>query len=100
MGADFIKTFYTGKPDSFRTVLQNATVPVVVLGGERASDAREVLSQIHEAMQAGASGVAVGRNIWLHESPAKMTAAIAAVVHGGASVDEAMRALALINPIG
>jgi DhnA family fructose-bisphosphate aldolase class Ia len=93
MGADFIKTFYTGSPDSFQTVLQNATVPVIVLGGERANNAREVLTQIHEAMQAGASGVAVGRNIWGHEYPAKMTAAIAAIVHGGASVDEAMREL-------
>jgi len=44
-------------------------------------------------MQAGASGVAVGRNIWGHESPAKMTAAIAAIVHGNAGVDEAMRLL-------
>ncbi|BCX05856.1 MAG: fructose-bisphosphate aldolase [Candidatus Roseilinea sp.] len=92
-GADFIKTFYTGSPDSFRIVLENATVPVVVLGGERATDPHDVLAQIHDAMQAGASGVAVGRNIWGHESPAKMTAAIAAIVHGSASVDEAMRLL-------
>jgi DhnA family fructose-bisphosphate aldolase class Ia len=92
-GADFIKTFYTGSPDSFRVVLENATLPVVVLGGERATEARDVLTQIHQAMQAGASGVAVGRNIWGHESPAKMTAAIAAIVHGNAGVDEAMRLL-------
>lgn len=92
-GADFIKTFYTGSADTFRLVLENATLPVVVLGGERAADARDALAQIYDAMQAGASGVAVGRNIWGHESPARMTAAIAAIVHGGASVDEAMRSL-------
>jgi DhnA family fructose-bisphosphate aldolase class Ia len=94
MGADFIKTFYTGSPESFQMVLQNATVPVIVLGGERANNAREVLAQIYEAMQAGASGVAVGRNIWGHASPAKMTAAIAAIVHGAASVDQAMKEMA------
>lgn len=93
LGADFIKTFYTGAGDSFRLVLQNATVPVVVLGGERTTQVREVLAQIAEAMRAGASGVAVGRNIWGHASPAKMTAAIAAIVHGNADVDEAMRLL-------
>ncbi len=93
MGADFIKTFYTGSIDSFQTVLHNATVPVIVLGGERTSNIRDVLTQIHEAIQAGASGVAVGRNIWGHESPARVTAAIAAIVHGNASVDEAMRDL-------
>lgn len=92
-GADFIKTFYTGSPETFRMTLDNATLPVVVLGGERAADAREALTQIHQAMQAGASGVAVGRNIWGHDAPARMTAAIAAIVHGNASVDEALRLL-------
>jgi DhnA family fructose-bisphosphate aldolase class Ia len=93
-GADFIKTFYTGSAESFRAVLENATLPVVVLGGERAGNDRDVLAQIYDAMRAGASGVAVGRNIWGHASPAKMTAAIVAVVHGDSSVDEAMRSLA------
>jgi DhnA family fructose-bisphosphate aldolase class Ia len=92
-GADFIKTFYTGSPETFKVVLDNATLPVVVLGGERASNDRDVLAQIYDAMQAGASGVAVGRNIWGYAAPAKMTAAIAAIVHGGASVDVALRAL-------
>jgi DhnA family fructose-bisphosphate aldolase class Ia len=92
-GADFIKTFYTGSPDSFKVVLDNATLPVIVLGGERSNNDRDVLAQIYDAMRAGASGVAVGRNIWGYESPAKMTAAIAAIVHGNASVDQAMRLL-------
>ncbi len=92
-GADFIKTFYTGSAETFKTVLDNATLPVVVLGGERATNDRDVLAQIYEAMNAGASGVAVGRNIWGHATPAKMTAAIVAIVHGGATIDEAMRAL-------
>lgn len=92
-GADFIKTFYAGTPEGMRAVLDNATLPVVVLGGERAKDDREVLTGIHAAVQAGASGVAVGRNIWGHAAPARMTAAIAAIVHGGASVDEAVGAL-------
>jgi DhnA family fructose-bisphosphate aldolase class Ia len=93
-GADFIKTFYTGSPETFRVVLDNATLPVVVLGGERANNDREVVAQIYSAMQAGANGVAVGRNIWGHAAPAKMTAAIVAIVHNNASVDEALRVLA------
>jgi len=92
-GADFIKTFYTGSPETFQTVLDNATVPVVVLGGEKATDTRSVLTHIHDAMSAGASGVAVGRNIWGHVSPAKMTEAIAAIVHGGYTVDKALKAV-------
>lgn len=92
-GADFIKTFYTGSAESFKIVLDNASLPVIVLGGEKTANVRDMLAQIHEAMSAGASGVAVGRNIWGYESPARMTAVIAAIVHGNASVDEALRAL-------
>jgi DhnA family fructose-bisphosphate aldolase class Ia len=92
-GADFIKTFYTGSTESFKVVLDNATLPVIVLGGEKTANVRDMLSQIHEAMSAGASGVAVGRNIWGYESPARMTAAIVAIVHEGRDVDEAMKVL-------
>jgi DhnA family fructose-bisphosphate aldolase class Ia len=74
-------------------VLDNATLPVVVLGGERDSDERALLMGIHAAMRAGASGAAIGRNIWGHASPARMTAAIAAIVHGGASVEQAVQTL-------
>ena len=48
----------------------------------------------YDAVQAGAVGCAVGRNIWGAADPTKMTAALAAVIHGGASVAEAMKLLA------
>lgn len=90
-GADLIKTFFVGGKDGFRRVVENCPVPVVVLGGEKASDERELLSTVHEAIQAGAAGVAMGRNIWGHPQPQKITAAIAAVIHDGASVEQALR---------
>ena len=91
LGADVIKTFYTGDPESMRTVIENAGVPVVVLGGPRMDSARDVLQVVHDAVVvAGAAGVAFGTNIWTHPRPGEMTAAIAAVIHGGASVDEAL----------
>jgi DhnA family fructose-bisphosphate aldolase class Ia len=93
MGVDFIKTAYTGDTETFRQVVQGVYTPVVVLGGAKGDDPRELLANIHGAMQAGACGVAVGRNIYQYAQPAKMTAAIAAIVHGGASVEEALREL-------
>ena len=91
MGADMIKTFYTGDPESMRLVIENAGVPVVVLGGPKMNSARDVLQVVYDAViVAGASGVAFGTNIWTHPAPGKMTAAIAAVLHDGASVDEAL----------
>lgn len=91
LGADMIKTFYTGDPESMRTVIDNAGVPVVVLGGPRMESARDVLQVVFDAViVAGAAGVAFGTNIWTHPRPGDMTAAIAAIIHGGASVDEAL----------
>jgi DhnA family fructose-bisphosphate aldolase class Ia len=49
---------------------------------------------VHRAVQAGAVGCAVGRNVWGAEDPAKMTAALAAIIHGGASVVDALKVLA------
>ncbi len=90
-GADIIKTFYTGDPESMRTVIENAGVPVVVLGGPKMATVREVLQVVHDAVVvAGAAGVAFGTNIWTHPEPRAMSAAITAVIHGGASVDEAL----------
>lgn len=90
-GADIIKTFYTGDPESMGSVIENAGVPVVVLGGPKMATTRDVLQVVHDAVVvAGASGVAFGTNIWTYDDPRAMTAAIAAVIHGGASVDEAL----------
>ena len=45
------------------------------------------------AMEAGASGIAVGRNVWQHGNPSGVARALAAVVHDGAGVDEALKVL-------
>ncbi|MGD1991738.1 MAG: aldolase [Anaerolineae bacterium] len=93
MGVDFIKTAYSGDVESFRKIVNQVYVPIVVLGGSKSKDPRDLLDGIHGAVQAGASGVAVGRNIWRYPEPGKMTAAIAAIIHEGASVDDALELL-------
>lgn len=92
LGATMVKTFYPGTPAGMRRVVDNALVPVVVLGGDKAG-ARELLTTVKDAVEGGASGVAIGRNIWQHEEPQRMVAAVCAVVHGGTTVDEALREL-------
>jgi DhnA family fructose-bisphosphate aldolase class Ia len=93
LGVDFIKTTYTGDVESFRRIVEQVYVPLVVLGGSKSREPRDLLDGIYGAMQAGASGVAVGRNIWRYSEPAKMTAAIATIVHEGATVDAALKCL-------
>jgi DhnA family fructose-bisphosphate aldolase class Ia len=84
MGADYVKTLYAGDPESMRRVVEGATVPVIILGGERAADEATLLAQVSDAFTAGVSGVAFGRNIWSHAEPASMTRRLVSVVHPGA----------------
>jgi DhnA family fructose-bisphosphate aldolase class Ia len=91
LGADFIKTPYAA---GFEAVTSTSYVPVVILGGAKRGKERDMLEDIKTALDVGASGVAIGRNIWQSENPTAMTAAVAAIIHQRASVDEAMQILA------
>ncbi len=93
MGADLLKIQYSGSLESFRDVLAPLFVPAIVLGGAPRASVRGVLADVHDAMAAGAVGIAIGRNIWAHPTPAKMIAAMASIIHGGADVETALKAL-------
>lgn len=100
LGADMIKTLYTGDPESFSRVVEGAQVPVVVLGGQRTDDDTRLLQAIRDALDAGASGVAIGRNIWQHERPAHMVQALSRLVHEDATVEQAARELVPVLAAG
>jgi fructose-bisphosphate aldolase/2-amino-3,7-dideoxy-D-threo-hept-6-ulosonate synthase len=91
LGADVVKTNYTGDPDTFKKVVKGCPVPVLVAGGLRTDTDIELLENIGGAMEAGAAGVAVGRNVFMHETPALMVRRICAVVHDALSPEEAMK---------
>jgi DhnA family fructose-bisphosphate aldolase class Ia len=81
MGADYVKTLYTGDPESMRRVVEGACVPVVILGGERTSDQESLLRQVEDALSAGVAGVAFGRNIWTHPDPGAITTRLVHAIH-------------------
>lgn len=93
LGADVVKTYYTGSATSFSKVVESCPVPVVMKGGDKAKDDRSYLEVLDSVLKAGAAGAAVGRNIWQHERPGNVIAAIMAMFHQNASVDEAYRIL-------
>lgn len=93
LGADVIKTNYTGDPDTFKRVVAGCPVPVVIAGGPKTSTDLEFLEMIEGAIGAGGRGVAIGRNVFQHEDPEKMTRAISSIVHGKMGADEASRLL-------
>lgn len=80
MGADFIKTEFVGG-QGFREVVANCFVPVLVLGGSRAKSESELLIEVSEAMDAGASGVIIGRNIARSSDIAGLCRKIHDIVH-------------------
>ncbi len=92
LGADIVKTAYTGDPDSFREVVDGCPVPVVIAGGSKLSDL-EILKMIEGAMQAGAAGLSIGRNAFQHEHPDRLVKAACAIVHQGKGAQDAMQYL-------
>ncbi len=91
LGADIIKTNFTGDVDTFRKVVDGCKpVPVVMAGGPKTSTDEEFLKNVYDATQAGGSGVAIGRNVFQHENPTAMTCALTLIVHDKQSVDKAM----------
>jgi fructose-bisphosphate aldolase/2-amino-3,7-dideoxy-D-threo-hept-6-ulosonate synthase len=91
LGADIVKTNYTGEVDSFREVVRGCLAPVVVAGGPRMENSEQVLQMVWEAIQAGAAGASIGRNVFQAQDPTKMVRAIARIVHEGYTASEAMK---------
>lgn len=90
-GADIVKTFYTGDPESMRRVVEYAMVPVVILGGAKKASLRDLYQEVYDAVVlAGCAGVAIGNNIWRDPDPAAITRGLAAIIHENRSVDEAL----------
>lgn len=69
LGASVVKTIYTGTVESFRTVVDSAMGVPVLIAGERLADAEEAISKAASAVQAGAAGVAYGRQIFARPEP-------------------------------
>ncbi|MFB6156092.1 MAG: 2-amino-3,7-dideoxy-D-threo-hept-6-ulosonate synthase [Haloferacaceae archaeon] len=94
LGADVVKTAYSGDAASFEHVVESTRLPVVIAGGSKGTD-RETVEMVRGAMDAGAAGVSMGRSIFQHEDPESITRAVSAVVHDDAGVDEALAASGL-----
>ncbi|MFH1077449.1 MAG: 2-amino-3,7-dideoxy-D-threo-hept-6-ulosonate synthase [Pseudomonadota bacterium] len=93
LGADIVKVNYTGSPDTFREVVDGCPVPVVIAGGPKMDSVRDILIMVKESLDAGGSGLSIGRNVFQHENPAKMVKAFTMIVHEGKSVEEALASL-------
>ncbi|HEY9164600.1 MAG TPA: 3-hydroxy-5-phosphonooxypentane-2,4-dione thiolase [Candidatus Kryptonia bacterium] len=86
LGAQYVKTYYV--PEDFETVTASCPVPIVIAGGKKIPEL-DALSMAHNAVQQGAAGVDMGRNIFQAESPIAMIKAVRAIVHDNESPEKA-----------
>ena len=91
LGADIIKTSYTGDIDSFKEVVKGCPAPIIIAGGPKTKTDEEFLRMVKDAISAGAAGVATGRNVFQHKDVIGMTRAICKVVHENVDVEEALK---------
>lgn len=91
IGADFVKATYING-DDFQKVADNCFVPVVVLGGAKIPD-EQLLAQIRDALDHGAKGIAIGRNLWGREDVAPLARALRKLIHEDCTVEEAIEEL-------
>ena len=87
-GASFVKTYYT--EEGFETVVAQCPVPIVIAGGKKLPE-EKALELAYRAIQAGAAGVDMGRNVFQSAKPLAMMKAISAVVHQGLNAKDAFQ---------
>jgi class I fructose-bisphosphate aldolase len=97
LGADAVKVPYTGDMDSFRFVVESCGIPVLIAGGFKNGNTEAFLQTVHDAIQAGAKGLSIGRNVFQHANPRKLMSVLSGIVHENMSVEQAC---ALISTTG
>ncbi len=90
-GADIVKTYYT--VEDFDKVTGGCPVPVVIAGGPKCETDQETLAMIRGALDHGAAGIVMGRNIWQSERPIPLIQAVAAMIHEDIDLKEAVSRL-------
>jgi len=86
LGAQFVKTYYVA--EGFETVTASCPVPIVMAGGKKVPEL-DALTMAYRAVQEGAAGVDMGRNIFQSDGPMGMIQAVSKVVHEGMKPSEA-----------
>lgn len=89
LGADLIKTFYTGY--RFNEIVENTQVPIFTIGAEKLKTDLEVLEKAYNSILKGARGVIFGRNIFMASNPTKIVKALNDVINNNASPKDAAK---------
>lgn len=86
LGAQIVKTYYC---EDFEKVVKSCPVPIVIAGGPKLKTETDVFEMAYNAINCGAKGVDMGRNIWQSDEPIAMISGIRSIVHENASAQKA-----------
>jgi 3-hydroxy-5-phosphonooxypentane-2,4-dione thiolase len=90
LGAHIVKTYYC---ENFEKVIEGCPIPVIIAGGKKLPKEVDALELAYNAVQHGAAGVDMGRNIWQSDYPVEMIKAVRSIVHENLNVNEAYNSL-------
>jgi len=90
LGADIVKTNWTGDPDSFSEVVEGCMAPVIIAGRVKAR-IKELLEIIKQSIDVGGAGVAYGRIVFQADSSTKVVKALYLIVHKNYEVEETIK---------
>ena len=90
-GADIVKTYYTA--EDFEKVTGGCPVPIAIAGGPKCETDEETLAMIRGALDGGAAGIVMGRNIWQSQRPVPLIKAVRAMIHEDIALKEAVAML-------
>ncbi|MBU7593121.1 2-amino-3,7-dideoxy-D-threo-hept-6-ulosonate synthase [Metabacillus halosaccharovorans] len=81
LGADIVKVNYSGSSETFKQVVSGVKIPVLIAGGERLSSNDDLITMIDDAVNAGANGISIGRNIFQDDDPKKLCENIRSILN-------------------
>jgi len=88
IGADIVKSQYTGDPESFKEVVENCAAPIMIAGGPKTGTIEDTLNMIRDAVGAGAAGTIVGRKIFQSEDVSRCLEDVCKIVYEGSPRNE------------
>ncbi|PYG90239.1 fructose-bisphosphate aldolase/2-amino-3,7-dideoxy-D-threo-hept-6-ulosonate synthase [Ruminiclostridium sufflavum DSM 19573] len=91
IGADIVKVNYMEDKKSFEKIVRGVSIPVVIAGGEFSSDSEKFLRDIKDAIDVGAAGVAIGRNVFQRKDMEDYIAAIDSIVNKDEGINDALK---------
>ena len=94
LGADMIKMHVSDNMEDFKWLIKSAgKTKVFVAGGSKVSNTNKLLENTFNYMKNGASGIAIGRNIWQHKEPLKITKALKEIIFNNKTPKQAIKFL-------